>query len=99
MKADTVDRFYNVGTGKRTSLKELAESASQSHRLQSADSIMRHAARRRLSAIALDRPSSRRKRSALTRNSICDEGLRDLIAWRKPTISDEVDQRRAKAQV
>ncbi len=25
MKADTVDRFYNVGTGKRTSLKELAE--------------------------------------------------------------------------
>lgn len=25
MKADTVDRFYNVGTGKRTSLKEVAE--------------------------------------------------------------------------
>ena len=25
MKEDTVDRFYNVGTGKRTSLKELAE--------------------------------------------------------------------------
>ena len=25
MKADTTDRFYNVGTGKRTSLKELAE--------------------------------------------------------------------------
>ena len=25
MRADTVDRFYNVGTGKRTSLKELAE--------------------------------------------------------------------------
>lgn len=25
MKADTVDSFYNVGTGKRTSLKELAE--------------------------------------------------------------------------
>jgi len=25
MKADTSDRFYNVGTGKRTSLKELAE--------------------------------------------------------------------------
>jgi UDP-glucose 4-epimerase len=25
MKADTVDRFYNVGTGKRTSLRELAE--------------------------------------------------------------------------
>jgi UDP-glucose 4-epimerase len=24
MQADTVDRFYNVGTGKRTSLKELA---------------------------------------------------------------------------
>ena len=25
MRADTVDRFYNVGTGKRTSLKQLAE--------------------------------------------------------------------------
>ncbi len=25
MKADAADRFYNVGTGKRTSLKELAE--------------------------------------------------------------------------
>jgi len=25
MKADTTDRFYNVGTGIRTSLKELAE--------------------------------------------------------------------------
>ena len=25
MKATTVDRFYNVGTGKRTSLRELAE--------------------------------------------------------------------------
>jgi UDP-glucose 4-epimerase len=25
MKAETTDRFYNVGTGKRTSLKELAE--------------------------------------------------------------------------
>ena len=25
MKADTVDEFYNVGTGKKTSLKELAE--------------------------------------------------------------------------
>ena len=29
MKADTVARFYNVGTGKRTSLKELAELLSQ----------------------------------------------------------------------
>ena len=25
MKSDAVDEFYNVGTGKRTSLKELAE--------------------------------------------------------------------------
>lgn len=25
MKADTTDQFYNVGTGKRTTLKELAE--------------------------------------------------------------------------
>ena len=25
MKAETVDRFYNVGTGMRTSIKELAE--------------------------------------------------------------------------
>jgi UDP-glucose 4-epimerase len=25
MKADAVDTFYNVGTGKRTSIKELAE--------------------------------------------------------------------------
>ena len=42
MKADAVDRFYNVGTGKRTSLKELAEmlleltGSNQDHRLRAA---------------------------------------------------------------
>ena len=39
MKADATDRFYNVGTGKRTSLKEVAEKLSESDRLQSADQL------------------------------------------------------------
>ena len=31
MKADIADRFYNVGTGLRTSLKEIAEKLSISY--------------------------------------------------------------------
>ncbi len=33
MRADAADRFYNVGTGKRTSLKEVAEKLLRSDRL------------------------------------------------------------------
>ena len=58
----TTDRFYNVGTGKRTSLKEVAEklldltgSNQEIH--------MRRAARRPWCAIALVRRSVRRRRS------------------------------------
>ena len=39
MRAGVTDRFYNVGTGKRTSLKELAEKLLESDRLQSADQL------------------------------------------------------------
>ena len=39
MKAETTDRFYNVGTGTRTSLKELAEAAADSHRLPAAHHV------------------------------------------------------------
>ena len=39
MKAGSVDSFYNVGTGRRTSLKELAESAAATYRLQAADEV------------------------------------------------------------
>ena len=45
MKADVVDRFYNVGTGKRTSLKELAEMLLELTGCEKADPATRRAAR------------------------------------------------------
>jgi UDP-glucose 4-epimerase len=95
MKADTTDSFYNVGTGKRTSLKELAE------KLLSLTCTNRpiNYAPRSVATLVRNRIGSPKKAAAeigFTADIDLDEGLRRLIDWRNAHI-DQVAQRRSKA--
>ncbi len=82
MKADSVDRFYNVGTGKRTSLKELAEMLLELTGCDAADQV-RAAQPGDAGAQPHRRPRSERAEEiGFTARSICEEGLRRLIDWR-----------------
>ena len=81
MQAATVDRFYNVGTGKRTSLKEIRGEATRAHRLQPADQIC--------AAQPGDTGAQPHRFARAGAEEIgfdgqipLDEGLRRLIAWR-----------------
>jgi UDP-glucose 4-epimerase len=95
MKAGTTDRFYNVGTGKRTSLKELAEKLIA---LTGCEHPIRYAPRSQATLVRNRIGSTRQARAEIgfeARVSL-EEGLRELIRWRKGHI-DQVEQRRRKA--
>ena len=92
MKADAVDRFYNVGTGVRTSLKELAELLVE---LTGCRLPIRYAPRSQATLVR-NRIGSpvRAEREIGFRASIeLREGLARLIAWRA-SHKTEVDARR-----
>ena len=95
MKADVVDRCYNVGTGIRTSLKELAELIVEltgtKHGINDAPRSQATLVRNRIG-------DPRRAKAEIGFEAQMDlrEGLKELIAWRKAHIA-EVDARRAKA--
>jgi len=94
MRADATDSFYNVGTGKRTSLKELAEKLLN---LTGANRPINYAPRS-TATLVRNRIGSPKKAAAeigFTADIDLDEGLRRLIEWRKAHI-DQVTQRRAK---
>lgn len=94
MRADATDSFYNVGTGKRTSLKELAEKLLN---LTGANRPINYAPRS-TATLVRNRIGSPKKAAAeigFTADIDLDEGLRRLIEWRKAHI-DQVAQRRAK---
>ncbi|HEY1300318.1 MAG TPA: NAD-dependent epimerase/dehydratase family protein [Stellaceae bacterium] len=95
MGADAVDRFYNVGTGQRTSLKELAEMLLN---LTGCNSEIRFAPRSQATLVR-NRIGSP-KRAAQDIGFVAEvplaEGLRRLIAWRRSHIA-EVEQRRRAA--
>ena len=80
MRASTQDRFYNVGTGVRTSIKELAEMIV---RLTGANRPMRHEpggltfVRNRIGC-----PRRAAAEIGFTAATGLEEGLRDLIRWR-----------------
>ena len=96
MSADANDRFYNVGTGKRTSLKEVAEKLIN---LTGCNQPINYAPRSQATLVR-NRIGDPRRASAeigFTAEIDLDEGLRRLIDWRKKHI-DEVAQRRSKAQ-
>jgi UDP-glucose 4-epimerase len=82
MDANTVDRFYNVGTGTRTSLKELA---GRICRLTGCNQPINYAQRSQATLVRNRIGSTTRaaKEIGFTAKIGLDEGLRRLIAWRK----------------
>jgi len=95
MKADATDRFYNVGTGKRTSLKELAEKIIQ---LTGTNQEIQYAPRSQATLVRnrIGCPKRAAEEIGFTADVSLEDGLKALIEWRKAHIG-EVDSRRAKA--
>ncbi|MCW0192046.1 MAG: NAD-dependent epimerase/dehydratase family protein [Rhodococcus sp.] len=95
MKADTTDRFYNVGTGKRTSLKEIAELLL---RLTGSTASINYAPRSQATLVRnrIGCPKRAAAEIGFTAGIDLEEGMRRVIAWRKSHI-EEVNARRAKA--
>jgi UDP-glucose 4-epimerase len=81
MRADPVDRFYNVGTGKRTSLKELAEMLI---RLTGSNQPIAYAPRSQATLVRnrIGSPKRASEEIGFTAQIPLDQGLRALIAWR-----------------
>lgn len=96
MKASVTDRFYNVGTGRRTSLKELAERlialTGSTQPIQYAPRSQATLVRNRIGC-----PKRATADIGFTAGIDLDEGLRRLIDWRRNHIA-EVDARRASAR-
>jgi UDP-glucose 4-epimerase len=82
MKADVVDRFYNVGTGKRTTLKELAETLL---RLTGTNQAICYAPRSQATLVRnrIGSPKRATEEIGFTATTTLDQGLRNLIVWRK----------------
>jgi UDP-glucose 4-epimerase len=97
MKASATDRFYNVGTGKRTSLKEVAEKLLN---LTGSNQPINYAPRSQATLVRnrIGSPKRAKEEIGFKAGIDLDEGLRRLIEWRMSHI-DQVDQRRAKSQV
>jgi UDP-glucose 4-epimerase len=92
MKAETKDRFYNVGTGKRTSLKELAEKLLV---LTDCKKPIKFAPRSQATLVRNRIGSAKRASEEIkfTADIDLDEGLKRLIEWRA-THKAEVESRR-----
>ncbi len=95
MKADATDRFYNVGTGTRTSLKSLAEMLL---RLTESRQSIKYAPRSQATLVRnrIGSPERAKKEIGFAAKDGLEQGLRDLIAWRRAHIA-EVDRRRRAA--
>jgi len=95
MKADAVDRFYNVGTGKRTSLKELAEMLLH---LTGCNQPITYAQRSQATFVRnrIGSPARARSEIGFTAQIELREGLRRLIEWRASHKS-AVEARRRRA--
>ncbi len=95
MKADTTDRFYNVGTGRRTSLRELAEMLLQ---LTGCREPIRTAPRSQATLVRNRIGSPLRAAEELGFRAAIGlrEGLERLIEWRAQH-KEEVEARRRRA--
>jgi UDP-glucose 4-epimerase len=82
MRADAVDRFYNVGTGIRTSLKELAERICS---LTQCKYPIRFAPRSQATLVRnrIGSPERAWREIGFSAEVPLDEGLRQLIEWRR----------------
>ena len=95
MTADTTARFYNVGTGKRTSLKELAEALLQ---LTGSNQAINYAPRSQATLVRnrIGSPLRATQEIGFTAEVSLEEGLRRLIEWRK-NHKEQVAARQQKA--
>mgnify|MGYP000221111305 CR=1 FL=1 len=95
MKADVTDRFYNVGTGRRTSLKEIAEKLLA---LTGSNQPVNYAPRSQATLVRnrIGSPERAAKEIGFVARLELEEGLRRLIAWRKAHM-EEVERRRRAA--
>jgi UDP-glucose 4-epimerase len=93
MKADTRDRFYNVGTGKRTSLKELAELLLQ---LTGSNQPIKYAPRSQATLVRnrIGDPKRAEAEIGFKANVQLREGLEQLIAWRASHKAEVATRRR-----
>lgn len=93
MKSEAVDSFYNVGTGKRTSLKELAEMLIV---LTGSKQPIKYAPRSQATLVRnrIGSPVKASKEIGFTSTIDLKEGLRRLIEWRA-SYKAEVAARRA----
>lgn len=96
MKADTVGRYYNVGTGKRTSLKELAEKIVN---ITGCNLPIQYKERSQATLVRnrIGSPKRASDEIGFTAKIDLEEGLKKLIAWRKSHIA-AVEMRRNKAR-
>lgn len=81
MKAEATDEFYNVGTGKRTSLKELAEKLLN---LTGCNEEIQYAPRSQATLVRnrIGSPVKASSEIGFDADIDLDEGLRRLIEWR-----------------
>jgi UDP-glucose 4-epimerase len=95
MNANASDRFYNVGTGKRTSLKEIAEKLLA---LTGSNQPINYAPRSQATLVRnrIGSPKRATAEIGFTADIPLDDGLQRLIAWRR-THKEQVAQRRAKS--
>ena len=92
MKSSATDEFYNVGTGKRTTLKELAEKLLN---LTGCNKDIKYAERSQATLVRnrIGSPIKATEEIGFTADIGLDEGLKRLIDWRASHKS-EVDARR-----
>lgn len=97
MKADTAARYYNVGTGKRTSLKELAEKIVN---LTGCNQPIEYKERSQATLVRnrIGCPKRAAEEIGFIANIDLDEGLQALIEWRASHMAD-VEARRLRAKV
>lgn len=94
LKADTSDRFYNVGTGKRTSLKQLAHMLVQ---LTGCTKPVQYAPRSQSTLVRNRIGCPKRARAEIGFDAQIDliDGLERLIDWRRTHQADVAARRRA----
>jgi len=94
MKADTVDNYYNVGTGKRTSLKELAELIIE---ITGCQKPIKYIPRSQATLVRNRIGCPKRASSEIGFTATLDlkEGLQKLIEWRTSHKAEVATRRRA----
>ena len=94
MKSDVIDQFFNVGTGKRTSLKELAEMLIE---LTHSKNPIQYAPRSQATLVRnrIGCPKKATEQIAFTASLTLRDGLQRLIEWRANHKAEVAARRKA----